>query len=49
MVLCVIKQRANEKMKVYYEQILKLMNCFQHKANDSMFSIFFHARLVPFL
>jgi hypothetical protein len=41
MALKVIKQGNNEKVKVYFEQILKLANCLQHKANDNLLTTFF--------
>ncbi len=45
----VIKQGNNEKVEVYYEQILKLANCFQQKVDDNLLTTFFRARLVPYL
>jgi hypothetical protein len=44
----VIKQGNDKKVEVYYERILKLANCFQHKV-DNLLTIFFQARLVPYL
>jgi len=41
MALKVIKQTLNEKVEVYYECILKLANCLNHKANNSLFTTFF--------
>jgi hypothetical protein len=34
---------SDDKVDVYYEQILKLANCLQHKANDSLLTNFFQA------
>jgi len=45
----IIKQGAIKKVKVYYEWILKLVNCLQHKANDSILTIFFRVGLVSYL
>jgi hypothetical protein len=45
----VIKQGSNEKVEVYYERILKLVNFFQHKADDSLLTTFFRVGLVPYL
>jgi hypothetical protein len=45
----IIKQGSNIKVEVYYEWILKLANCFQHKVNDNLLTTFFWARLVPYL
>jgi hypothetical protein len=36
----VIKHATNEKVEVYYEFILKLANYLQHKAHDSLLTIF---------
>jgi hypothetical protein len=49
MALYVINQGITEKVKVYYERILKLANCLQYKANDSLLIIFFRASLIPYL
>jgi hypothetical protein len=38
-----------KKVKVYYEQIFKLAKFLQHKANNILLTIFFWARLVPYL
>ncbi len=43
----IIKQGATKKVEVYYEQILKLVNCLQDKADDSLL-IFLRASLVPY-
>ncbi len=45
----VIKQGNDEKVEVYYEQILKLANCFQQKVDDNLLTTFFRARLVSYL
>jgi hypothetical protein len=34
-------QGSDEKVEVYYEQILKLVNCLQHKVDDNLLTIFF--------
>jgi hypothetical protein len=49
MALKIIKQGNNEKVKVYYEWILKLANCLQHKADDNLLTTFFQIGLVPYL
>ncbi len=49
MVYKVIKQAIDEKVNVYYGCILKLANCFQHKANDSLFTISFKLNLLPYM
>jgi hypothetical protein len=41
MALRIIKQGNNKKVEVYYERILKLANCLQHKVNDSSLTTFF--------
>jgi hypothetical protein len=48
MVFCVIKQGTAEKVEVYYERILKLANCLQHRVDDSLLTIFF-SRLALYL
>jgi hypothetical protein len=45
----IIKQSVTKKVEIYYEWILKLVNCLQHKANDSQLTIFFRVGLVPYL
>ncbi len=45
----IIKQGATKKVEVYYEWILKLVDCLQHKADDNLLTIFFKAGLVPYL
>jgi hypothetical protein len=45
----IIKQRAIKKVEVYYKWILKLVNCLQHKVDDSLLTIFFKASFVPYL
>jgi hypothetical protein len=45
----IIKQGAIKKVKVYYEWILKLVNCLQHTADDNLLTIFFRVDLVPYL
>jgi hypothetical protein len=47
MALQVIKQGGDEKVKVYYEHILKLANCLQHQEDDSLLTIFFRIGLQP--
>ncbi len=47
MALKVIKQGNDEKVEVYYEQILKIANYLQHKVHDSLLITFFWAGLVP--
>jgi hypothetical protein len=49
MALWVIKQGATKKVEVYYEKIMKLANYLQHKAYDSLLTIFFKVVLVPYL
>jgi hypothetical protein len=49
MVLCMIKQRTNKKMEMYYGWIFKLANCLQDKANESLFTTLIHVILVPYL
>lgn len=49
MALRVIKQAMNKKMEVYYEHILKLANCLNHKMNNSLLTTFFQIKLVPYL
>jgi hypothetical protein len=49
MALRIIKQIVDEKMEVYYERILKLANCLNHKVDVSLFMTFFQVRLVPYL
>jgi hypothetical protein len=44
MAFVVIKQGSDEKVQDYYEWILKLAKCFQHKANDNC-----EATFVPLL
>jgi hypothetical protein len=39
MALKVIKQMIDEKMEVYYERILKLANCLNHKVDNNLFTI----------
>jgi len=41
MALRVTKQGNDEKVEVYYEWILKLTNCFQHKSDDNLLTTFF--------
>ncbi len=40
MALRVIKQGNDEKVEVYYERILKLANCLQHKVDDNLLTTF---------
>ncbi len=42
-----IKQGTNKKMEVYHGWILKLANCLQDKANESLFATLIHVVLVP--
>jgi len=44
----IIKQGVTKKVEVYYEWILKLVNCLQNKADDSLLTIFLRASLVPY-
>jgi hypothetical protein len=46
MVLRVTKQVTNEKMEVYYECILKLVNCLNHKANNNLPTTLFWLKLI---
>jgi len=48
MALRVIKQGNDERVEVYYEWILKLANCLQHKM-DNLLTTFFQVGLVPYL
>jgi hypothetical protein len=41
MALQVIKQGKDEKVEVYYEHILKLVNYLQHQTNDILLTTFF--------
>ncbi len=41
MALRVIKQAMNEKVEVYYECILRLANCLNHKADNNLLTTFF--------
>jgi hypothetical protein len=41
MSLCMIKQGGNKKVEVYYECILKLVNCLPHHVDNSFLTIFF--------
>jgi hypothetical protein len=41
MALQVIKQGGDKKVEVYYELILKLVNCFHHQAYDNLVTLFF--------
>jgi hypothetical protein len=45
----VIKQKNDEKVEVYYEQILRLANCLQHKMDNNLLTTFFRVGLVPYL
>jgi hypothetical protein len=45
MPLQVIKQGRDEKVEIYYERILKLTNCLQHKKDNNLLTIFFQAGL----
>jgi hypothetical protein len=49
MALRVIKQGNHKRVEVYYEWILKLANCLQHKANDNLLITFLRIGLVPYL
>jgi hypothetical protein len=49
MALRAIKQNNDEKVGVYYEQILKLANCLQHKMDNNLLTTFFRVGLVPYL
>jgi hypothetical protein len=41
----VVKHGNDEKVEVYYEWILKLANCLQHKVDDSLLGV----GLIPYL
>jgi hypothetical protein len=41
MVMRVIKQAMKEKVEIYYEHILKLENCLNHKVDDNLLMTFF--------
>jgi hypothetical protein len=43
------KHEKNEKVEVYYERLLKLVNSFQHKIIDSFLTIFFIFGLQPYM
>jgi hypothetical protein len=45
----VIKQGNDKMAKVYYEKILKLANCLQHKVDDNLLTTFVRVGLVPYL
>jgi len=45
MALWVIKQGGDKKVDIYYEHILKLANCLQHQADDSLLITFFQVSL----
>jgi hypothetical protein len=49
MALRVIKQAPFEKMEVYYERIMKLVNCLNHTVDNSLLMTFFRTKLVPYL
>ncbi len=48
MALRIIKQGGGKKAEVYYECILKLVNCFEHQAYDSLLTTFFRLGLQPY-
>jgi hypothetical protein len=41
MAMRVIKQVMKEKVEIYYERILKLANCLNHKVDDNLLMTFF--------
>jgi len=47
MALQVIKQGMDEKVEVYYEHILKLVNYLQHQTNDILLTTFFWIGFQP--
>jgi hypothetical protein len=49
MALCMVKQGTNKKTEVNYGWILKLANCVQDKANESLFTTLIHVVLVSYL
>jgi hypothetical protein len=49
MAIKVIKQCSDEKVEVYYEQILKPTNCLQHKVNNWLVDNFFPSQVGPLL
>jgi hypothetical protein len=49
MALRVIKHGSDEKVEVYYERILKVANCLQHKVDDSLLTTFFFRWVGPLL
>jgi hypothetical protein len=42
-----MKHDKNERMEVYYERLLKLVNSLQHKSIDSFLTIIFRTGLQP--
>ncbi len=44
-----MKQEKNERVEVYYEKILKLINSLQQKTIDSFLTIIFRSKLQPYL
>jgi hypothetical protein len=44
-----MKQEKNERVEVYYERLLKLVNNFQHKTIDSFLITIFKFGLQPYL
>jgi hypothetical protein len=44
-----MKQETNERMEVYYERLLKLINSLQHKTTNNLLTIIFRSRLQPYL
>jgi len=44
-----MKHEKNERVEVYYERLLKLVNSLQHKTIDSFLTIIFRTSLKPYL
>jgi hypothetical protein len=44
-----LEHEKNEKMEIYYDILLKLANCLQHKTTNSFLTIIFKSRLQPYL
>lgn len=41
MALRVIKQAMDKKVEIYYEHLLKLVNCLNHKVDNNLLTTFF--------
>jgi hypothetical protein len=44
-----MKQKKNERVKVYYERLLKSANSLQHKTTNNLLTIVFRFGLQPYL